>query len=118
MSSELLLRGVVGGTIVSVFALLGDVVKPKSFAGLFGAAPSVALASLALTYRTRGSMYVATEAQWMTVGAIAFAAYAWLVCLILRRGRYSVRGVATITLIVWFVVALGVWRIVTRAYQS
>jgi hypothetical protein len=42
------LRFLIGGTIVSVFALIGDVLKPKGFAGLFGAAPSVALATLGL----------------------------------------------------------------------
>jgi len=41
-----LLRVVLGGAVVSTFALLGDVLKPKSFAGLFGAAPCVALATL------------------------------------------------------------------------
>jgi Protein of unknown function (DUF3147) len=38
-------RFVAGGLIVSLFAVLGDVLRPKSFAGLFGAAPSVALAT-------------------------------------------------------------------------
>jgi hypothetical protein len=43
---QILIRFLVGGAVVSVFALIGDVLKPKSFAGLFGAAPSVALATL------------------------------------------------------------------------
>jgi hypothetical protein len=42
----------VGGVVVSLFAILGDTLKPKSFAGLFGAAPSVALATLGLTIDT------------------------------------------------------------------
>jgi hypothetical protein len=116
--SELLLRGLVGGAIISVFALLGDVLKPKSFAGLFGAAPSVALASLALTYRSKGALYVATEAKWMVAGAFAFALYAWIVCRTLRNGQHAVNSVAIVALITWFVVALGIWRIVTGAYQS
>ena len=37
--TELLLRFVIGGTLVCLFAFLGDLFKPKSFAGLFGAAP-------------------------------------------------------------------------------
>lgn len=41
---ELLWRFLIGGTVVSIFALLADVVRPKRLAGLFGAAPSVALA--------------------------------------------------------------------------
>ena len=46
---ELVIRVVAGGVVVSVFALAGDILKPKKFAGLFGAAPSVALATLILT---------------------------------------------------------------------
>lgn len=46
---ELLTRFAVGGTVVSFFAVLGDLLKPKSFAGLLGAAPSVVLATRSLT---------------------------------------------------------------------
>src|ERR1700687_4243106 len=45
----------VRGVVVSLFAILGDPLKPKSFAGLFGAAPSVALATLGLTIVTSES---------------------------------------------------------------
>ncbi len=51
--SALIIRFVVGGIIVSLFAALGDVLGPKSFAGLFGAAPSIALATVALTIRQK-----------------------------------------------------------------
>jgi hypothetical protein len=46
---ELFIRLVVGGTVVSFFAVLGDLLKPKSFAGLLGTRLSVALATLSLT---------------------------------------------------------------------
>jgi hypothetical protein len=51
---DLILRFVIGGIVVSAFAALGDVLKPKSFAGLFGAAPSIALATLGLTIAANG----------------------------------------------------------------
>ena len=41
----LLVRVVAGGVLVVAFAMLADMLKPKMFAGLFGAAPSVATAS-------------------------------------------------------------------------
>jgi uncharacterized protein DUF3147 len=44
--SQILVRFLIGGVAVSAFAVLGDLLKPKSFAGLFGAAPSIALAAL------------------------------------------------------------------------
>jgi hypothetical protein len=34
---EIFVRMVLGGSLVSAFAALGDVFKPKRFAGLFGA---------------------------------------------------------------------------------
>ena len=45
--TDIVLRFFIGGLIVSVFSLISDLLKPKTFAGLFGAAPSVALATLA-----------------------------------------------------------------------
>jgi hypothetical protein len=56
-----------GGLIASVFAVIADVVRPKGFAGLFGAAPSVALATLALTLSSDGKQYAAIEAK-STIG--------------------------------------------------
>ena len=46
--SEYLVRFLIGGVVVSAFAMLGDMLRPKSFAGLFGAAPSVALGTLGI----------------------------------------------------------------------
>src|SRR5215469_15432404 len=53
---NILWRFMLGGVMVSLFAFIGDIVRPKRFAGLFGGAPSAALATLALTvagYRPR-----------------------------------------------------------------
>ena len=44
--------------------------KPKSFAGLFGAAPSVALATLALAVHKHGPAYGSIEGRSMILGAI------------------------------------------------
>lgn len=37
--SEYVVRFLVGGAVVSAFAMLGDVLRPKSFAGLFEPRP-------------------------------------------------------------------------------
>ena len=66
------MRFLLGGSIVSTFAIIGDVLRPKGFAGLFGAAPSVALATLTLTLLTEGKQYAALEARSMIAGAFAF----------------------------------------------
>ena|SRR5579872_1925417 len=107
---ELIVRALLGGAIVSAFALVGDLLKPKSFAGLFGAAPSVALASIALTFRAHDASYVATEARSMIAGAAAFAAYAYGVCLLLRHGTRPVGTVSTLALVVWFAASFALWK--------
>jgi Protein of unknown function (DUF3147) len=67
--SEVIVRFLIGGSAVSLFAVLGEVLKPKSFAGLFGAAPSVALATLALTLTQKAPNYAALECRSMLFGA-------------------------------------------------
>jgi hypothetical protein len=76
---EVILRFLIGGAIVSTFAVIGDLFEPKSFAGIFGAAPSVALATLALTISSKGKDYAATEMRSTIVGAAAFLVYAYIV---------------------------------------
>ena len=57
------LRFLAGGIAVSAFATLGDSVRPKSFAGLFGAAPSIALATLPITLSQNGAPFAAMEGR-------------------------------------------------------
>ena len=80
---EILLRALIGGVVVSAFALLGSVLKPMRFAGLFGAAPSVALASLGLTVASHGKLYGSLQGRSMVGGAIAFLVYAYCVCVVM-----------------------------------
>jgi hypothetical protein len=86
------LRFLAGGLIVSAFAVLGDVLRPKRFAGLFGAAPSVALATLTLAIFKDGAGYVATEGRSMIIGAAAFLLYSFIVCQLLMRSRIRLDG--------------------------
>jgi hypothetical protein len=107
--SQSLIRFVVGGVIVSAFAIIADVLKPKSFAGLFGAAPSVALATLTLTVVSDGSSYAATEGRSMMAGAIAFFVYASLVSWIMMRYKYSAMLVTLGSVPVWLGVAGSIY---------
>ena len=101
---------------MSVFALIGDVLKPKSFAGLFGAAPSIALATIGLTIAKSGAQYSAIESRSMLLGAIGFFFYTIAVSQVLRRYKPSTL-VATIGLIpVWFGVSLGLWFLTMRPH--
>lgn len=111
---ELLLRFLIGGVVVSAFSLIGTVLKPKTFAGLFGAAPSVALATLALTFHKDGHQYAAIEARSMLLGAIAMAAYAWCTGRVLFGARHNTLLVTSASLLVWLVVAFGSWAVLIR----
>jgi len=111
---QIVIRFLVGGAAVSIFALIGDVLKPKSFAGLFGAAPSVALATLALTVTTEGAPYAALEARSMIAGAIAFFIFASVVSWILMRYSFSALWVTLGAMPFWFAIAFGLWAAVLR----
>jgi hypothetical protein len=107
-----IIRFVVGGVMVSFFAALADGLRPKSFAGLFGAAPSIALATIGLTIRQDGKAYAALECRSMMLGAVAFFIYALFVSWILRRCKLGAL-IATLTLMpIWFAVSLGLWLLV------
>ena len=109
---EILLRTVVGGVVVSCFSMLGDLLKPKSFAGLFGAAPSVALASLYLAVRQHGTTYASLEGRWMIVGAVAFFIYASVVSRLMIRRKWAALPVTGAVLVLWLGVALGLYGLV------
>lgn len=109
---EYFVRFLIGGAIVSVFAVLGDLFRPKSFAGLFDAAPSVALATLTLAVVRDGSVYAAEEARAMLAGAIALSAYCQLTGWRLMRQRGSSLQVATLALPLWFAIAFGLWFVI------
>jgi uncharacterized membrane protein (GlpM family) len=105
--TEYVVRFLIGGAAVSAFAVLGDVLRPKSFAGLFGAAPSVALATLGLAICRHGAEYAAQQSQAMMAGAIALAVYSVVVCHLLVRTRLRAAPATLLSLVVWLVTAFG-----------
>jgi hypothetical protein len=115
---ELAFRFLVGGVAVSAFATLGDVLKPKSFAGLFGAAPSVAIATLALAVSVHGPGYAALESSAMVAGAVAFLVYSSATACIIRRFHVSVLVTAILLLPVWFGTAFGLSIIYNATKRS
>jgi hypothetical protein len=105
--TEYVVRFLVGGLVVSSFAMLGELLRPKSFAGLFGAAPSVALATLGIAVYQHGPDYAALQTRAMMAGAIALACYSVVVCHILVRARLRALPATMMSLAVWLVVAFG-----------
>jgi hypothetical protein len=97
---------------VVLFALISEVVKPKEFAGLFCAAPSVAIGSLITTVVDKGPTTAAQNLSGMAVGAVAMSIY----CLV---GVYTVRVLraklgALAAGPAWFVAAIGGYLLVLR----
>lgn len=111
---QLLFRFIVGGVVVSLFAVMGDLLKPKSFAGLFGAAPSVALATLGLTIFTNGKGYAALEARSMIAGACSFFIYARVCMRVMAKTRAGATVVTVSSLVLWFACAIGGWLVFLR----
>jgi len=113
--NEIAIRFVVGGVVVSAFALISDLFKPKTFAGLFGAAPSVALASLGLIVVRQGKEIAATEARSMVIGAVALMLYAMLISYVMFRYQRSALTASLSALVVWAAAAVGLWYAVLGA---
>jgi hypothetical protein len=102
---DYLLRFLIGGVAVSLFAIVGDILRPTSFAGLFGAAPSIALCTLALALAREGALYAALEGRSMVIGAVALCLYSVVVCQLLQRFRLRAAPATTIALLAWFAMA-------------
>jgi uncharacterized membrane protein (GlpM family) len=98
----LLIRAFAGGLLVVAFAILSEAVKPKRFAGLFSAAPAVAIAGLVVTLSTTGSPDAKDGALGMLAGAGGMVAYSAVVVALLRRQGPHVASATA--MVVWFAV--------------
>jgi hypothetical protein len=99
----LALKGLAGGSLVTAFALVSEGFAPKRFAGLFSAAPAVAIASLVIVLLDKGAHDAHKNSVGMLAGAAGMSAYAAAAVPLLRRipaGRS-----ALVALVAWFGVA-------------
>lgn len=111
---DLLIRFLIGGSIVSIFAMLGDIFRPKSFAGLFGAAPSIAFATLSLAIHHDGRLYAAIEARSMIAGAIALFIYTATASWILMRFKPPALLLTVTLLPLWLGISFSIWHVCLR----
>ncbi len=111
----LALRGLAGGALVVVFALIGEVATPKAFSGLFSAAPSVAFASLAITIIAESPVKARQASIGMVVGGVAMAVCCVLAAVAIPRIR-SLRG-SLAAWLGWAAVDLGLyWAVFIGAH--
>ena len=106
------LKGLLGGGAVVAFSLVGEAGHPKRFAGLFSAAPSVAVASLLMTALTKGSAATVPYARGMLIGSAGMIAYC-LVSLFLIDRLHALAG-SIASWLAWLAVAGGLYLLLGR----
>jgi hypothetical protein len=98
-----------GGLFVVGFALIAEMLEPKRFAGLFSAAPSVALANLLVVLMVKGRADGLANLSGMIVGVIAMTAVCLLgIWLVPRLG--SLKG-SVVMCAAWGVVGFACWQV-------
>jgi uncharacterized membrane protein (GlpM family) len=106
------MKALIGGTLVVAFSALGDSLKPKLLAGLFAAAPSVALASLAVTVMTTGSSKATVSSRGMIAGAIGMVAYCIAASALVKR--FGAGAGSVLAYVFWIVPAVLVYWFLIR----
>ena len=107
---SVLAKTLCGGVLVLGFAALSQALKPKRFAGILGAAPSVAIAGIVDGSLAKGPLDQAAAARSMIAGAVALTVCAAVLVPASRRwaaGRASMAACAA-----WIVVALVLYPVV------
>lgn len=107
-----LAKTVCGGLLVLLFAALSETLKPKRFAGILSAAPSVALAGLAIGSGADGPLKQAAAAHTMIAGAIALTVYAMVAVPALHR--FGAAKGAAVACAVWVGMALAVYPVLSQ----
>ena len=105
----LAVRVVAGGALVVAFAMVSDMLKPKMFSGLFGAAPSVATASLLVSGLAMGPEKDAKYATGMIAGAVGLIAYSLAAAPAVKH-MGSVAG-SIVAWVAWVVPAAAIYLV-------
>ena len=101
----LALKALNGGLFVVGFALVAGALRPKRFAGLFAAAPSIAMANLLVAVIANGHDEGVANAEGMLIGAGALT-LACLAGILLVRQERSLRGSVGLC-VLWLILAIA-----------
>lgn len=112
---EVIVRFLAGGALVALFAVAGEAFKTKTFSGLFGAAPSVAIVTLGLVLLQSGPGKALVEARSMALASAALLAYTAACVTVTRSRGLPVWLGAGLAYVVWLAVALGGWKLFAGA---
>jgi hypothetical protein len=114
MSPVLLIaiKALAAGLLVVAFSMVGAVLQPKRFAGIFSAAPAVALASLLLTAAFKGAGSAIPQTTGMIIGSVAMIVYCAVTLFTVDRFRALVGSLTA--WLAWFAVAGGLYLVLER----
>jgi hypothetical protein len=104
---EYIIRFFAGAFLVSIFSCLGDVLLPQNIRRSLRCRPLHAIATLLITYVTKGATVVVTEARSMVIGGAALAAYSFATCKLIKRYELTGLQATLVAAVVWFGVAFG-----------
>lgn len=104
------LKALNGGLFVVMFALIAEGLRPKRFAGLFSAAPSVAMANLLVGVIAKGHSEGRAGADGMLIGAAAMtlACLAGVALVSRARARRGSLGLC----ILWAIAAFSGYMVI------
>jgi len=106
------IKAVNGGLFVVLFSLIAEMLEPKRFAGLFSAAPSVALANLIVVILAQGHGDGIANTRGMVIGALAFSLSCLVGVVAVRRWR-ALAGSSAL-MVVWLALALPGYAVFLR----
>jgi len=86
MHSALVIRFLLGGALVSLFSLCGDLLKPKSLSGIFSATPAVALVIVGLTLPDQDPWRIVLQGKAMIAGGLSLAVCCLLTAYLVGKG--------------------------------
>jgi len=93
------IKAAAGGSLVVAFAVLGEMLRPKRFAGLFAAAPAIAIAGLTVTLAGKGWRDAGDASLGMLAGSVGMLFYAASTVRTIRS-RHPFMGPA-LSLVAW-----------------
>jgi hypothetical protein len=101
-----LIKAAAGGSLVVAFAVMSETLHPKRFAGLFGAAPAIAIAGLTVTLAGKGWRDAGQASVGMLAGSVGMLFYAVSTVKTIRSG-HPLKGPA-LSLMAWVVPAASI----------
>lgn len=101
----LLVKALVGGLGVIAFTLVARMVRPERLSGVFCAAPSVAVGSLAVVVLNASDHEGMVAAKGMVIGSIALLGACTVGALVARPADSSAVPISMATCVAWLALA-------------